>query len=152
MTLSPVIGERFFHASNQVGDLATGSTSRTTLEGRSAQAMAAYPETGLLGLAPRPCARCCRDRMPLRSSDRQRKRSRARNASRLIIKSDKLADLQNGQRPSVSLHPSKIKDLGTAQSDIDDYLANLSVRFEEARRFLDLFKSERARDDWLQLP
>src|SRR5262252_8984730 len=37
-------------------------------------------------------------------------------------------------------------------SDIDDYLANLSVGFEEARRFLDLFKRERARDDWLQLP
>src|SRR5215472_121430 len=36
--------------------------------------------------------------------------------------------------------------------DIDDYLANLSVGFEEARRFLDLFKRERARDDWPQLP
>lgn len=40
----------------------------------------------------------------------------------------------------------------SASSDIDDNLANLSVRFEEARRFLDLFKRERARDNRLQLP
>jgi len=38
------------------------------------------------------------------------------------------------------------------QSDIHDYLANLSVGFEEARRFLDLFKRKRACDDGLQLP
>src|SRR6516162_3116950 len=38
------------------------------------------------------------------------------------------------------------------ESDIDDYLANLSVGFEEARRFLDLFKREPACDDGLQLP
>ena len=31
------------------------------------------------------------------------------------------------------------------QSDIDDYLADLSVGFEETRRFLDLFKRERVR-------
>jgi len=35
--------------------------------------------------------------------------------------------------------------------DIHDYIANLSVRFEEARCFLYLFKRERARDDWFQL-
>jgi len=39
-----------------------------------------------------------------------------------------------------------------SHSDSDNYLANLSVGLEEARRFLDLFKRERARDDWLQLP
>src|SRR5215472_12955509 len=37
------------------------------------------------------------------------------------------------------------------QSDIYDYLADLSVGFEETRRLLDLFKRERACDDGLQL-
>ena len=46
----------------------------------------------------------------------------------------------------------KFKNRKHFRSDIDDYLANLRVGFEEARRFLDLFKRERARDDWLQLP
>ena len=35
------------------------------------------------------------------------------------------------------------------QSDIHDYLANLSVGFEEARSFVDLFKRERACDNGL---
>jgi len=35
------------------------------------------------------------------------------------------------------------------RSDIDNYLANLSVGFKETRRLLDLFKRERARDDGL---
>ena len=39
-----------------------------------------------------------------------------------------------------------------SQSDIDDYLANLSIGFEESRRFLDLFKRESACDDGFQLP
>ena len=45
-----------------------------------------------------------------------------------------------------------IKNRKHFRSDIDDYLANLSVGFEEARRFLDLFKRERACNDGLQLP
>src|SRR5215471_21164949 len=53
---------------------------------------------------------------------------------------------------SIRILESIIKNRKQFQSDIDDYLPNLSVGFEEARRFLDLFKRERARDDWLQLP
>jgi hypothetical protein len=42
---------------------------------------------------------------------------------------------------------SVIKNRKHFRSAIDDYLANLSVGFEEARRFLYLFKRERACDD-----
>jgi hypothetical protein len=59
----------------------------------------------------------------VKHSNRQRKRSRARNTCRLIIKSDKFADLQNSRRPEVSIGAlfSCLFELQEATSKADRY-------------------------------